>query len=103
MVGSAQEGVRNVRNPATAVSLSLLIVWASVEPTFALPQQAQSTGHQQSSAAKPETAASQSAAPAAATDTAKTLLPGQFILQDGTPVKLRLSRNVSSADAHVGE
>jgi hypothetical protein len=38
-----------------------------------------------------------------ATDTAKTLLPGQFILQEGTPVKLRLSRNVSCADAHEGD
>jgi hypothetical protein len=28
---------------------------------------------------------------------------GQFILQDGTPVRLRLNRNVSSADATVGE
>jgi hypothetical protein len=27
----------------------------------------------------------------------------QFILQDGTPVRLRLTRNVSSADATVGE
>jgi hypothetical protein len=26
-----------------------------------------------------------------------------FVLEDGTPVKLRLNRNVSSADAHVGE
>lgn len=45
------------------------------------------------------------AQPAATTasDTAKTLLPGQFILQEGTPVKLRLSRNVSSADAHEGD
>src|SRR5215470_20295901 len=41
--------------------------------------------------------------PNAATGTEKSLLPGQFILQDGTPVRLRLSRNVSSADAHVGE
>ncbi|MFB3815519.1 MAG: PEGA domain-containing protein [Terriglobales bacterium] len=26
-----------------------------------------------------------------------------FVLEDGTPVRLRLSRNVSSADAHVGD
>lgn len=36
-------------------------------------------------------------------DTEKSLLPGQFILQDGTPVLLRFSQNVSSADAHVGD
>ena len=30
-------------------------------------------------------------------------LPGQFILPDGTLILLRFSRNVSSADAHVGD
>jgi PDZ domain-containing protein/PEGA domain-containing protein len=29
--------------------------------------------------------------------------PGQAVLEDGTPVKLRIGRTVSSADAHVGE
>jgi hypothetical protein len=29
--------------------------------------------------------------------------PGPFILQDATPVRLRLNRNLSSADAQVGE
>jgi hypothetical protein len=33
----------------------------------------------------------------------KASTQGQFILQDGTPVKLRLNRNVSSEDATVGE
>ncbi|MCC6394514.1 MAG: hypothetical protein IT167_28215 [Bryobacterales bacterium] len=28
---------------------------------------------------------------------------GQFVLHDGTPIRLRLSRNLSSADAQVGE
>ena len=32
-----------------------------------------------------------------------SLLPGQFILQDATPILLRIIRNVSSADAHVGD
>jgi hypothetical protein len=36
-------------------------------------------------------------------DTSKPSTPGQFILQDGTPIKLRFNRNVSSADATVGE
>jgi len=26
-----------------------------------------------------------------------------FVLQDGTPLKLRLNRNLSSADAHTGD
>lgn len=77
-----------MRNPAIGISLSILAVWSQ-----AVPVQSQSAG---ADSGKP-------AASPAATDTAKTLLPGQFILQDGTPVKLRLSRNVSSADAHVGE
>jgi hypothetical protein len=33
----------------------------------------------------------------------KPAVPGQITLQDGTPIRLRLSRNVSSADAHEGE
>ena len=33
-----------------------------------------------------------------------TAVPAKgFVIQDGTPVKLRLNRNVSSADAHVGD
>ncbi len=40
---------------------------------------------------------------AQANDAEKSLQPGQFVLQDGTPVLLTLSRNVSSADAHVGD
>jgi len=36
-------------------------------------------------------------------DAEKSLQPGQYVLQDGTPVLLTLSRNVSSADAHVGD
>lgn len=36
-------------------------------------------------------------------DKETSLLPGQFILQDGTPVLLRSSQNVSSSDAHVGD
>ena len=35
--------------------------------------------------------------------TEMSLLPGQFILRDATPIFLRLTRNVSSADAHVGD
>jgi hypothetical protein len=48
-------------------------------------------------AAKQQTSAPQ------ANDRETTLLPGQFILQDATPILLRLIRNVSSADAHVGD
>jgi len=40
---------------------------------------------------------SQAAQPASSTN------GGKPVLEDGTPVKLRLTRNVSSADAHVGD
>jgi len=33
----------------------------------------------------------------------QTLPSGALTLEDGTPLKLRLSRTVSSADAHVGD
>jgi hypothetical protein len=77
-----------VRNPTLALGLSFLLVSSQV--------QAQQSGDQQ----KP--AETQPSAPSTS-DTAKTLLPGQFILQDATPVRLRLNRNVSSADAHEGD
>jgi hypothetical protein len=48
-------------------------------------------------------AAKQQASAPQANDRETTLLPGQFILHDATPVLLRLIRNVSSADAHVGD
>lgn len=69
-----------MRNPAFAVLLS-----------FALAIGA--TGQTQS-AAPPHPQQDQAPASSAA---------GHFVLQDGTPVKLRLNRNVSSADATVGE
>jgi PEGA domain len=82
-----------VRNPTFPVGLSALLLCA--------PVQAQPTEQQNPPNASSPTA--QQVPTASATDTAKTLLPGQFILQDGTPIKLRLSRNVSSADAHEGD
>ena len=36
-------------------------------------------------------------------DSSKAAAPSKFALQDGTAIKLRLNRNVSSADATVGE
>lgn len=78
-------------NPTLPLGLSLLLLSA--------PIQAPATGQQENPPGTP----TKQATTAPSTDTAKTLLPGQFILQDGTPVKLRLSRNVSSADAHEGD
>jgi len=43
------------------------------------------------------------APPASPEAQAPVAAPGKPILEDGTPVKLRLTRNVSSADARVGD
>jgi len=41
--------------------------------------------------------------PSSGTAAQSNAVAGQLILQDGTPVRLRLNHNVSSADATVGE
>jgi len=84
-----------VRNPTLPLGLSFLVLLSQSQLLAASDfSQSQQAGQQQGTP---------SSATPSSTDTAKTLLPGQFILQDGTPVKLRLSRNVSSAEAHEGE
>jgi PEGA domain len=87
-----------MRNPTLSLGLSLLLLLSPAQASLSVVQ-SQDAGKQQSAPTTPAPTV-----PAAnSTDTAKTLLPGQFILQDGTPVRLRLSRNVSSADAHTGD
>ena len=90
-----------MRNPTLPLGLAYLLLVSSAQSSA---QVSQSVVQDQKSQ-KPPSPDQQPAQPAAvgATDTEKTLAPGQFILQDGTPVKLRLNRNVSSADAHEGE
>lgn len=95
-----------MRNPTLPFSLSLLLLLAQAQSLLAGSerQEPQSTGQQQNPPTPPPQAAPAQPAPTlSSSDTAKTLLPGQFILQDATPVKLRLTRNVSSEDAHVGD
>jgi hypothetical protein len=95
-----------VRNPTLPLGLSLLLLLAQTESLLAVSgvPQAQATGQQQNPPTPPTQAEPSQPAPTpSSSDTAKTLLPGQFILQDATPVKLRLNRNVSSADAHEGD
>jgi C4-dicarboxylate-specific signal transduction histidine kinase len=87
-----------VRNPTLPLGLSLLLLVSHLQSLQASAEQS----HDQNQNVQDAKARAQPAA-TTATDTAKTLLPGQFILQEGTPVKLRLSRNVSSADAHEGD
>jgi hypothetical protein len=94
-----------VRNPSLPLGLSLLLLFAQTDSLLAsgFPQ-TQATGQQQApSTTPPQSEPSRPGPTPSSSDTAKTLLPGQFILQDATPVKLRLNRNMSSADAHEGE
>jgi len=87
-----------VRNPTLPLGLSLLLLVSHLQSLQASAEQSPDQEQNvQDAKARAQPAAT------TATDTAKTLLPGQFILQEGTPVKLRLSRNVSSADAHEGD
>lgn len=96
-----------MRNRTLPLGLSLLLLLAQTESLLAVSgfPQSQATGQQQSAPPAPSQQAepSKPAPTPSSSDTAKTLLPGQFILQDATPVKLRLNRNVSSADAHEGD
>ena len=95
-----------MRNPALPLVLSSLLLLAQTESLLAVSDlpQSQATAQQQNPPTTPPPAEPTQPAPTpSSSDTAKTLLPGQFILQDATPVKLRLTRNVYSADAHEGE
>src|SRR5215470_4075260 len=77
-----------MRSPALALLLSVALISLTARSSSAevnFTQSAQSAQNPSSSAAQ------------------QPAMPGQFILQDGTPIKLRTTRNVSSADATVGE
>jgi len=61
------------------------------------------TGNTQVTAAQHEQQTEQSAARQQNSQTSNFNSAEGFVLQDGTPIKLRLNRNVSSSDAQVGE
>jgi hypothetical protein len=92
-----------VRNPTLPFGLSLLVLFTQTQSLLMASERrvSQTAGHEQNPPSTPPQAPLTPTP--SSTDTAKTLLPGQFILQDATPVKLRLTRNVSSEDAHVGD
>lgn len=95
-----------MRNPALPLVVSYLLLFSQTESLMAAsvdPQSQSADQQQKPPATAPQVEPTQPAPTPSSSDTAKTLLPGQFILQDATPVKLRLTRNVSSADAHEGE
>lgn len=82
-----------MRAPALSLGLSWLLLLSPVQSAFSREQNPPNPSANQSPTTQSPSAS----------DTAKTLLPGQFILPDSTPVRLRLNRNVSSADAHEGD
>lgn len=85
-----------MRTPALALLLSFAL--ATNAPSFPRPESRLQRGQTPSTSAQhPGQPSSPNQAPASAIEA------GQFALQDGTPIKLRISRNVSSADATVGE
>ena len=57
----------------------------------------------QSTTAPPEKPVAQPAPPQQATEASNFTSAKGFVLEEATPVKLRFSRTVSSADAHTGD
>jgi PEGA domain len=87
-----------MRNSALSIGLSWLLI--------AIPFQSQPSGFsdvQQENQAQDQKASPPTQVQQTTSDAPKPSSPGQFVVQDGTPIKLRFSRNVSSADATVGE
>lgn len=81
----------------TFISYALIVCLVS-PATLAQSATTASPGSQPKTDAPPSTQAQTTAPPAAA----KPAMEG-FGLEDGTPVKLRTARNISSADAHTGD
>jgi hypothetical protein len=80
---------------ARAVSMTILAVLSSIA----------GLGQTKPTQQQPTTPATQSAQQNANDDAEGTRVHSTkgFVLDDGTPVKLRLNRNLSSADAHTGD
>jgi len=75
----------------TVVSIFLLVLVGVPAPGQTTPAETNNAG---GAAAQLESQPAQPTPPATI---------GKLVLEDGTPVKLRLTRNLSSADAHVGD
>lgn len=71
-------------------------------PVFQLFQSAQKGAAQTSAAPMAQQAEQPTASQPAQTSTNYTSAKG-FVLEDGTPIKMRINRTVSSGDAHVGD
>lgn len=85
---------------AVFLSLSIGLVTSIATAQEPTPQTQTAPAEQQ----KPPAPTQEQSAPAAATQTAAgTTTPKGFVLEDATPVRLRINRTISSADAHVGD
>jgi PEGA domain-containing protein len=73
----------------------------ATQPSAAEPPAPQGSAEQNPPAKAAQEPAAQPAAPAQKQTAAKN--PKGFVLEDGTPVRLKTGRNISSADAHVGD
>jgi len=93
-----------LKSVATAVAVSVLmsaIAIAQTNPQPAAPSTAQA-GPQSGATAQTQQSAGASQGAASSISGNYTSTKG-FVLEDGTPVKMRINRTVSSADAHVGD
>ena len=92
-----------MRNPSIAIGLSWLLLATPLQSQSGGSQPSQSGDQAQEQQAAPGPLTNPPQAQQPAPEAATPAVPAQFVLQDGTPVKLRLNRNVSSEDATVGE
>jgi hypothetical protein len=91
-----------VKRAATVVAVFVLIsaiAIAQTNPQPAAPDPGQ-TASQPAAAVQQTAGTTQTASP---TESGNYTSTKGFVLEDGTPVKMRINRTVSSADAHVGD
>jgi PEGA domain-containing protein len=91
--------IRRVALVSFLFCVAHLVLLAQEEP--AKPPAEQSNAQQNPPAKAAQEPAAQSPAPAQPATTTKN--PKGFVLEDGTPVRLKTGRSISSADAHVGD
>jgi hypothetical protein len=89
-----------MRTPAPSAVLSSILAFALLQPVSGL---AQSPDGPQTPAVATPTAAQTTPPPPQYAENSMMGPSSKFVLLDGTPIKLRLSRNASSESATVGE
>jgi PEGA domain len=82
---------------------SFILLWTFLLPSPLTLPSARSAGEVEPIAPTQVRETPQTAAPGATATAVLPVAPERFLLEDGTPVKLELTRDLSSADATVGE